>query len=398
MRRLVLALTAAAALGACQERLTVPGECPGLCPGNGMVIRDTVIEADFGRDSSFAGYIGFNDAAGMILTNASAAGTAHAIVAFAGPPETFELGGVNYEYGVDSVLISLGVIGRDTLIAPPRLLLYRVPVGLDSTTAIAELESYFTPENLVDTLHIADTLQVGYVNLLLSGDELAKLATVPADSGRLAFGVALDGAQPTGVRLGSRLTAGYGPTIINYITLESEDTTILKQFLAPNVTYSAAVRDTEPVEDPDLLVVGGTPTRRSIIRFTLPPAVEQSATVLRATLEVTPARPHYDLAFDASWLDVRLVVVDLGFRSIPVPAGAGTAQLPSAGLAAASVEVTSILNTWRTQPLVPRMLYLSITPEGQAYAEPVFHSTRSSETGRPRLRITYAVPGRLEAP
>lgn len=398
MRRAALALATAVALGACQERLTLPVECPGLCPGNGMVIRDTVIEADFGRDSSFAGYLGYNDVPGMILTNASAAGTAHAIVAFAGPSETFELGGVNYEYTVDSVLISLGVIGRDTLIAPPRLLLYRVPVGLDSTTAIGELESHFTPQNLIDTLHIADTLQVGYLNLVLSGDELAKLATPPADSGRLAFGVAVDGDQPTGVRLGSRLTIGYGPTIINYITLESEDTTILKQFIAPNVTYSASVRDTEPVSDPDLLVIGGTPTRRSIVRFTLPPAIEQSATVLRATLEMTPARPHYDLAFDASWLDVRLAVVDLGFRSIPVAAAAGTAQLPAEGLAVTGVEVTSILNTWRTQPAVPRLLYLSITPEGQAYAEPVFHSTRSSQSGRPRLRITYAVPGRLEAP
>lgn len=398
MRRAAWALAVAATLGACQEQLTVPVGCPGLCPGNGMVIRDTVLEADFGRDSSFAGYIGFNDVGGMILTNGSAAGTAHAIVTFAGPPETFEFGGVNYEYRVDSVLISLGVIGRDTLIAPPRLLLYRVPANLDSTTTITELESHFTPQNLIDTLRIADTLHVGYVNLRLRGDGLAKLATLPADSGRLGFGVALDGDRPTGVRLGSRLTAGFGPTIINYITLESEDTTILRQFIAPHVRYSASVRNTEPVSDPDLLVVGGTPTRRSILRFTLPPAIEQSATVLRATLEMTPARPHYDLAFDASWLDVRLAVVDLGFRSIPVPAGAGIAQLPREGLAVVQVEVTSILNTWRTQPRVPRLLYLSITPEGQAYAEPVFHSTRSSPTGRPRLRITYAVPGRLEAP
>ena len=40
----------------CQEDLASPARCPELCPGNRIVVRDTVVEAVAGSDSSYFGY------------------------------------------------------------------------------------------------------------------------------------------------------------------------------------------------------------------------------------------------------------------------------------------------------------------------------------------------------
>src|SRR5690606_24175089 len=48
---------AAAAVTACQEELVAPGDCPALCPGDAIVVYDTIIEAEPGLDSSYVGYL-----------------------------------------------------------------------------------------------------------------------------------------------------------------------------------------------------------------------------------------------------------------------------------------------------------------------------------------------------
>lgn len=397
MKPVLVGLGLTLALAACSERLTIPVECPAQCPGGAPVIRDTVIEALANADSSFVGYVGHNDVPGLILTNGSAAGTAYAVVGFDELPETLLLAGVEYQYVLDSVEISLGLVTRDTLATDIRFLLYRLPVNTDSTVTFEELEALFTEQALVDTIAVADTVLFGRVTITLHEDDLEKLAFGPDDDRRLTFGIKLEADTATGVRIGSRLTDGYQPSLVNYVTVEELEGPAANQFYAPPPLFSSNIRDTEVVNDPDLLVVGGLPAFRSIIRFALPEEVERSGAVIRATLELTPARPFYDLANSPTDLDVRMVVTDLGYRSIPIPGGASSVRLPVSGQAVVPVEIATIVNFWRTQPQIPQLLYLSLTPEGHAFSEPVFYSTRS-ETGRPRLRLTYAVSGQLEVP
>lgn len=397
MRGLLFTLLAVVALAGCRERLTVPGQCPDQCPGGTLVIRDTVIDAIVSADSSFGGYVGYHDAVGMLLAQGSTAGEIHAIVTFDPMPETFPFGGQEVAYEIDSVSLSIGVAARDTLVKKPRLLLYRFPVDLDSTLTFGEVQARFDAGTPMDTLVVADTLLLGRVSRTYAGDELDKLLIPAADSGRLAFGIRLDADEPTGLRLGARLTQGLAPSLVYFVTIDVPDTLFRKQFYSPDVRYAGMVRDTEPVSDPDLLVVGGVPAHRAIIRFALPPVIEQAGSILRATLELTPSRPYYGLSSDVTLVDVRAVVVDLGYRSVPIATGASSGLVPISGEEVLSVEVGSILNIWRGERLVPRLFYLSVAPEGHAFAEPVFHSTRSV-TGRPRLRITYTVPARLETP
>lgn len=397
MRVLLATLLAVVVLAGCRERLTVPGQCPDQCPGGTLVIRDTVITATQSADSSFSGYVGFHDAAGLLLAQGSTAGEIHAIVTFDELPETFPFGGQEVAYVIDSVSISIGIIARDTLVKQPRLLLYRFPVDIDSTMTFTEVQAQFAAGIPIDTLVVPDSVLLGRVSRTYAGDELDKLLVPAADSGRLAFGIRLDADAPTGLRIGARLTEGLAPSLVYFVTIDVPDSLFRRQFYSPDVRYAGMVRDTDRVVDPDLLVVGGVPANRAIIRFVLPPEIEQAGSVLRATLELTPSRPYYGLASDVTLVDVRAVVVDLGYRSVPIATGASSGLVPISGAEVLEVEVGSIVNIWRGERLVPRLFYLSVAPEGHAFAEPVFNSTRSA-VGRPRLRITYTVPAKLETP
>lgn len=397
--RWILALAGALVLGlgGCREQLTVPGQCPDQCPGGAITIRDIVVEALPGGDSTFVGYVGFHDAPGLLLTNDSAVGIAHAIVAFDSLPETIPYAGQEIEYQIDSVIVTFGVTTRDTLVKAPRLLVYRIPPGLDSTLGFTDLDNLLQGLEPIDTMVVPDSVITGDVFKVYRGEELEKLAVPPEDNRYLALAVRLVADTATGIRLGSRLTQGFAPGLAVYTKVNVTDDSTEVLFYSLGVRYAGSTRQAERLLDPDLLTVGGLPAARSVIRFELPEEVMQASSLLRATLELAPARPFTGLFSDPTLMDVRAVVVDLGFKSVPIGTSASSVALPISGDGPFTVEVGGLVNIWRLEPLVPQMLYLSIDPEGQAFGEPVFHSTRSA-TGRPRLRITYTTPAPLEAP
>lgn len=395
------ALAALAALvllaAGCREELTLPSDCPDFCPGGGLVVRDTVIDAIPAGDSTFYGYVGRNEALGMIATNGAGAGTAYAIVSFEARPDTLLVGGINYAYAIDSLALVLGLIARDTAVDGSQLMLYRLPPRTDSSASFADIEALLTPDRLLDSIAIPDSLERGELRLFLSGDSLPRLAIPAADSGRLSLGIKLQSPSPTGVRLGSRFNTSFGPGLITWVTTESEVVAEKQQRIETIAEYTGFVRDLPPLVDPDLLVVGGSPSGRSLVRFALPGYIADQGSILRATLELTPARPFFGLAHDPTVVEARAIVADLGYRSPPVSAGATAVTLPITGSDVVRIEVFDLVQFWRGGSPVPQALYLSLAPEGYSFGEPVFHSTRSA-TGRPRLRITYALPGRPEVP
>ncbi|MHB1327325.1 MAG: hypothetical protein ACYC2K_03910, partial [Gemmatimonadales bacterium] len=58
----------ALALAGCQDRITTPGTCPDLCPGDPIVIRDTTILPIAGSDSTFFGYADRSDRLGLLVS------------------------------------------------------------------------------------------------------------------------------------------------------------------------------------------------------------------------------------------------------------------------------------------------------------------------------------------
>ena len=85
------AAVAAAIVTACQERLTSPAECPGLCPGGSPQVFDTVVPALAGLDSSFptaievasGGYVNRGQGSALLVSSGFAASEDRAVYRFA---------------------------------------------------------------------------------------------------------------------------------------------------------------------------------------------------------------------------------------------------------------------------------------------------------------------------
>jgi hypothetical protein len=157
----------------------------------------------------------------------------------------------------------------------------------------------------------------------------------------------------------------------------------------------------EPVQPTDsLLTVGGEPSSRALIRFGLSNGFLDSATVVRATLELVPAHPILGLPTDPALLDTRAVLGDIGAKS-PLtvdPSLVRLDTLPAVQTDTVRVELTRIVQAWQALRTRPQSVFLTLRPEAASFTRAVFGSTRSPSIGAPRLRITYQRSFSFETP
>jgi hypothetical protein len=140
-----------------------------------------------------------------------------------------------------------------------------------------------------------------------------------------------------------------------------------------------------------------------MLRFVLPPVIRDSATIVRATLELTPVTPITGLPTDPALIQTRAVVTDVGGKSpVTVPVVGGIPVIPAdtveSGASSVSVEVVRLIELWRNSHL-PNALVVSIAPEAGTFSRPVFYSSRAADPAvRPRLRISFLRTFPFEAP
>lgn len=386
------ALLALGAAVACQEELAAPTDCPELCPGSGLIIRDTLLELVQDRDSSFTGYLGANEMTALLISDGINAGEARAFATFPDRPDSAVAGGQTLPITVDSIALTVNLLARDSTLGGLQLFFHRVTPDLDSTVTVAQLDAMMTPETFIDSLAVSDTLKRGPIRLVLPADKIDRLFGAEADSGRLGVGFRIKAPEPTGIRIGSLFSSG--PIMVAYGRVDIADTSLQRQTLtlpAEKANYAIGI---PPVGEGDQLVVGGKLGTRSILRFSLPRAIRDSARIVRATLELTPAVPILGLRNDPATLQLRGVLVDLGAKSPVLANITATALLKADAAEVQFIEVLSIVSVWLGQNnSVPTVMLMGISPEGGSFGRGEFFSTRSG-TGAPRLRITYALPSR----
>ena len=390
----LLPFAAAAVLASCTERLTTPAECPDQCPGNSLIVRDTVIEATFDLDSTYTGYIRATDIPALLVSNGLAAGDARAWATFPRRADSVFLDGLQHKLTVDSAAIAFNVIGRDSSVHGTELVVHRISPDIDTTTTFAELAAQLTPASVLGTIAINDT---GTARLVFAGEDLHLIDVFEADSFRLGIGLSLTAPSPTGIRLASLNFASRPPTMTLYGKIEIADTARQRQTLVATADSANYVINAPAPPGQQLIFLGGKSGSRAILRFTPPPALKDSAIILRATLELTPAGPLPGLRNDPATLEIRGVLADVGAKS-PYLAGLGKSVpllADSSGVLIA--DIRDIVGTWFVEGAPPSALVIGINPEGGSFARPVFFSTRSP-TGRPRIRITYALPSRPGTP
>jgi hypothetical protein len=378
------------ALGAgCKEELTTPADCPDLCPGNSLVIRDTVIEARFDLDSTFTGYLSHAQVPALLISNGLPAGNARSWATFPRRLDSVTVDGLTHAVTVDSAAFTFNVIGRDSSVHGTELLVHRIPLGPDTTVTLAQLDAEMTAGSLIGAIEISDT---GTARLVLSGEDLEKIEVVESDSFRMAIGLKIAAPSPTGIRLAS-LNFSRPPSLLLYGRIAVTDTAKQRQQLTLVADTANYVINTPTPPGQELLFLGGRRGTRAILRFEAPPALKDSAIILRATLELTPAGPILGLKNDPASLEVRGVLADVGAKSPYLTGLSASKPLPAGESGVVSIDVRPIVGTWFVEGAPPSALFIGINPEGGSFTFPIFFSTRSP-TGRPRLRITYALPSR----
>jgi hypothetical protein len=377
----------------CQEKLTSPADCPALCPGGEAQILDEVLSPIVGADSSFRGYVQPFNALALLVSNGLRGYEERAIIRFPRRADSVIVRDTLRSYIIDSVAFGLTLVARDTNSTGLQVQLYRLPRTLDTTTTYAQVEPAFVPENLITTIAVPDSVNSGALRAVLQGADLARVVIPPADSGVLGLGVRIDAPTPTGVRLGSS-ASGTGAVFTTYATLNIPDTGTAKlRSFVLNAAFNSSLSAVQQTDDSTLLMVGGEPSSRALLRFDLPPRIRDSATVVRATLELTPVAPIPGLPTDPVRLGARAVLADLGAKSPVDSRVVGVDTLASGTFGTVDIEIVRLMQQlWLGTSSLPTALVLSLSPELEAasFSRLVFYSTRAVDPAvRPRLRVSY---------
>jgi hypothetical protein len=399
----LLVVLTALFLAACQEKLTSPGDCPALCPGGQPQVFDEVVHPIPGSDSSFRGYVQPSAAAALLVSNGLQGVEERAIMRFPPRADSVEVRDTLRAYTIDSVAFGFNIVARDTLVSGLQVQLYRLPTTIDSTTSFADVDPAFVPGNLVATISVPDTVKTGAVRTVLQGADLARVEIPASDSGVLALGARIDAPTPTGARLGAA-AAGNGGAFVTYATVDIPDTgTARLRAFNLSATFNSSVTPVQQSDDSTLLAVGGEPSARVLLRFELPARIKDSATIVRATLELTPVAPITGLPSDPARLLARAVLADLGAKS---PVNSTPGRVPADTLengtpGTVSLEAVRLVELWLGATTRPSALVLALAPdlESASFSRPVFYSTRAADMALwPRLRISYLLSFPFENP
>jgi hypothetical protein len=393
--RTVLALASTLALVGCTERLVTPGQCPDLCPGGPVAVRDTILTAIPGLDSAFTGYTAGHNAASLLLSNGGALGETRAVIRFNPRGDSVFAGDSLKPFTTDSVVLSVFLQARDTTVTGLQVDLYRLPATFDTLTTYGEIDAAMTPATFLKTIDIPDAARNGRITAVFSGAELARFTYAPEDSTRLVLGLRLRGNAPGGVYLGGVAAGDATPLYLTYTDVEIADTTKQKPLLQRGPEQNFTRFASPPPPDLDLLQVGGFPAYRALLRFEFPEYLRDSATIIRATLELTPDAPITGIPGDSARVDARAVVADFGAKSVVNPL-----RTPSAWITldtdTLQLDVASLVELWQGNDPSPSVVRLSLGQEHASFLMPRFRSTRSPGGTPPRLRITYRLPYGVE--
>jgi hypothetical protein len=277
------------------------------------------------------------------------------------------------------------------------LYIHQIPITVDTVTTFDGLDSLLTPETLLDSVVVADSLRQGSMVASLTGDEVGRLVVRPEDGGRIAIGLRIRAAAPTGIRVGA-IAGLFGPAgFTTYARVAGVDSAVAKQTLVLTAEANGFVRDNGAAPaDPDRLYAGRMPASRFFLRFAIPEGLLDSATIIRATLELTPAEPVTGLRGDNGVLLLRSVVKDIGAKSSLSQLVTVSDTLPTASADVIRIDVIQLLGLWQAELGIPQTVVALLSPEGSSFHQPVFQSTRGAQG--PRLRISYLRAAAVERP
>ncbi|WKW12029.1 hypothetical protein Strain138_001301 [Pseudogemmatithrix spongiicola] len=420
----LLAFPLVAALGACTEDLQTGGTCPVLCPGQDIVIRDTVLEGIIVLDTNLVGFPFQGSEDPLVLAAWTDTLDIRVVARFDSLTRQFQQ--VNGDapseiLKLDSAYVTLRLSATE-IATPPQWFIDVYDVFEPTVVDTLPLQSIplFTPSRLVGTYQgdtaFTDTLRI---RIPIDTTYLRQVLATPDRRVRLGFQVRA--AQRVQLRV-APTDLGSGPTLA-YVaaavdTVPEPDTIVRTRFSNPGNSLTPAVPPALAADltdyhivvqapsklAPNTMTVGGLPGSRVYLRFALPAWVTDSVGVLRAQLQLVQDPVSGVAADDSVRLDGHLVVANSGVLSLHRAA----TLLSPAGVFLASkwitpsrsdtvrLNVNNLLRQWNTANPAraePTALILRSNLEGGTAAALRFHSTAATDPGlRPKLLLTYT-PG-----
>ncbi len=397
-RSAALAALAAAAF-ACKEQVTAPGHCPELCLSDSLVILDTVLTGIVQSDTSLRGYTRIDFSPTLLVSNADSL-TAYALMKFVALPQRwFPTATDTVNLGtIDSVAFEGRLEFHDTTVHNQRLVMFHIPLTIDSNTTYDSVLSAFVTQQPFDSVRLTDTLRTANIRQLLNVGTITPLA---ADSYVTAIGLALRADARTTVRLLSGDLTGVPPTLRFFVHGAAPRDTFKTSF-ALTPTFDTYVQRPSPPPPPSgAIVVGNQPAARAFIRFNIPRFFVDSVTVIRATLELRPTRPVRGIASESISVLAQPILRYFAGKSVlfqdTLLQGLGTVVVGQT--APVLIEIAPILRLWHgvDPDSLPRAI--SIRNIGEDFTTVQLDAGGGlAGAAAPTLHLSYVRPFRFGVP
>ena len=421
----VALLGVALVVAGCSERIEGGGVCPALCPTHPLSTEQVSVLADSTSQATptVVGFPTRGNEGTILVTNRGDTLESRMIVRFDSIPATHAptAGSSTRDSttNIDSMRLKLRYEASSLLNLPITLNVYDVDTTAADTNDAAVL-ALFRPDRLVGTttLTAADT---GLIRQLPdTGSRPADSVDavfVPIDSAwlidrirtgrRIRFGIQALGAGSVQIRFFGSEDAGGRYALLRFDPSPSTATTVLT--FAPlsttpveNALVAYDLNDYSvvaiPLDDPPsgAFAVGGWPARRAVMRFRLPAAIVDSATVVRATLTLTqvPApSPDIDtpMSISANPVNARGTITDVArLAAMASDISVSAVAVRPGADSTITLELGVLVRSWANRDTidVPRVLVLRANPEGNARMAWFFGADAPSAV-KPRLEITY---------
>lgn len=406
-------LLVVAALAACDEQLETTATCPELCPEQQITVQQVDLQP-VTFDTTVSGFPIRGQEDRLLVAGGGTLVDVRGIYRFDEVRQYYT------KASGDSAVIT-------QLLDPTLRMLSsradaRIPAGgatlevydvnaPGADTSVAELAPLFTPDRRLGTFVVmpapaGDTALIDTLRIPL--DAAAMLARV-SSGGRIRLGVKMVAGEA------GRLALGHGAQLffravpdtavaeiaIGIASDTPENDNLQRLDLA---SFPLIVNGTPTLTGP-VLMVGGLPAKRSMLRFAIPPAIIDSSTIIRATLVLTQTPLRGFASGDSALIKPLPVtasreVTDLDrlfqLAANPTSGGSEIRVVPRVALAPGDsgkkeFVLANIVSLWANRsgsPLQP-LLVLEVNQEGATPLGAAFFSAEAPAALRPTLRLSY---------
>jgi hypothetical protein len=400
-------------LWGCGESTTAPGDCPDYCPPARLEVVDTVLQGVFTGEEWFRGYIQPYAATSMEVVSTGTEAGSRAVIRFTPFSSEITIGGELVPVSqTDSFRLRLQVLRRTTEVTDLELLVYRLPITVDSTSGWDDVAPYFADSTLLASIIIppdsfapTDSTNTDSVSVAVDtiGITLPPSAfpNLEADSFATAVGLAVRIDQAAYVDLGAR-EGTFGASYMSWFVKVDSSGTAVDRTESRVPGFDSFIVADQPTVGDDVLAVGGVPSARAFLRIDLPDEIMKFSNIVRADLLLVPAAPVMGGPGDTVSVAVFAVDADIGPKSKPqaLPSDSiarGYATPAVGSVDTVRIDITTLLLPMQADSTRPRTMLLRVIPEGSTLGQLLFRSS-SSAVARPALHLTYVPFFTLEEP